>query len=72
VTRRKATHDVASLDQLAHAVHMLHEQAHGPTAMRTCVHEPCRSLTGDITLGETLTLFNGPAPATLPLSGEDH
>jgi hypothetical protein len=51
---------------------MLHEQAHGPTAMRTCVHEPCRSLTGDITLGETLTLFNGPAPATLPLSGEDH
>jgi hypothetical protein len=72
VTQRKATHDMASLNQLAHAVHMLHEQAHGPTAMRTCVHEPCRSLIVDITLDETLDLFNGPAPATLPLPGETH
>lgn len=68
MTGRKATDDVASLDQLAHAVHMLHEQAHGPTPFRTCTSEPCRSLIVDIAVDETWDLFDGPAPATLPLS----
>lgn len=59
--------------QLWQAIHMLHEQAHGPVAMVTCTEEPCRLLSRD-TYGSwpANAVPDGPAPLSFPKSGDNH
>lgn len=47
-------------EDIVAALHMLHEQAHGPISFRFCAAEPCHSLE----LPPTDT--QGPAPRVLP------
>lgn len=59
--------------QLWQAVHMLHEQAHGPVPFKTCTAEPCKLLSrdqyGNWPRGN---LPDGSAPDSLPRFGQDH
>ncbi len=52
------------------AIHNLHEQAHGRIPFRTCAQEPCRSLSSP-TPGSLWLRLDGPAPAVMPLLGDD-
>lgn len=55
------------------AVHMLHEQSHGPVPFVTCREDPCRELTrytyGNWPRNDYPT---GPAPLSLPYGRKDH
>lgn len=42
------------------AIHILHEQAHGPVPFRTCREVPCMAL--------TFLDLRGPAPLSVPLA----
>lgn len=42
--------------ELSAALVMLHEEAHGKNSIKTCPHDPCRSVTVD---------WVGPAPVTM-------
>ena len=59
--------------QLWQAIHMLHEQAHGPVPFVTCTAEPCRLMSRDQYGNWPRGNFpDGAAPTSLPRFGQDH